>query len=103
MEKETTITIDGKVLRVKQSFRALMMFEEITKRSVYQMNESVNDIITLFYCILKANNKDAFTYTFDQFVDLIDEAPESIDAFNSYLASNANAEASEKPSKKKIS
>ena len=99
MEKETTITINGKQLKVKQSFRSLMLFEEMTQRSVYKMNETVNDTVTLFYCILKGNNKELFTYSFDQFVDLLDDSPEYFDQFNMYLLSSAEPAA--KQTKKK--
>ncbi len=59
MEK-ITIKIENKDLIIKQSFRALMLFEEMTSKTVNEMNESVADILKLFYCILKANNLDTF-------------------------------------------
>lgn len=80
-----TITIAGIEYKIKQSFRALMMFEEMTGKSVNQVDDSVADILKLFYCILKGNNLNTFTYTFDEYLDIIDEQPEVLTQFTDYL------------------
>lgn len=77
---------------IKQSFRSLMMFEEMTGRNVNQLNDSLNDLMTLLYCMLKAANRMNFTYTYDEFIDLIDENPEIPVLFNDYLLSNSKPE-----------
>lgn len=99
--KDLVIKIGGVELTVKQSFRSLMQFEEMTGRSVYQMNESLNDIMKLFYCMLSANNRTTFTYTFDEFINLIDDNPESIEAFTKYIKGETKEEA-KAPVKKKV-
>lgn len=91
MEK-ITIKIENKDLIIKQSFRALMLFEEMTSKTVNEMNESVADILKLFYCILKANNLDTFNWNFEQFIDIIDEQPEVFTSFTDYLQEQAKGE-----------
>ena len=79
------IKIQGKEYQLKQSFRALMMFEEMTSKSAEQVNENVTDLMKLFYCLLKASNKETFAYDFDAFIDAIDEDPQAIEVFTDYL------------------
>lgn len=97
------IKIAGTDYKVAQSFRALMLFEEMTDKSVSSMNESVADILKLFYCILKGNNIEAFTYNFDEFINLMDEEPESFQMFTDYLQEQAKAQqgTNQQPAKKK--
>ena len=102
MENSTTIKINGVNFKVKQSFRALMKFEEMTGRSVYKINESINDVMTLLFCILSANNRETFKFSFDEFIDLIDNNPTVIDDFNAYLLTVAADVTEETPSKKKL-
>lgn len=90
MEK-IKITINEQEYIIKQSFRALMLFEEMTNKTVNQMNESVADILKLFYCILKGNNLEVWKFTFDEFLNLIDEQPEVFTQFTEYLQEQAKA------------
>lgn len=96
---EIKITIEGAEYKVRQSFRSLMLFEEMTKRSVYLMNETLNDIMTLFYCILKANNRETFTYTFDSFIDVMDNNPDCIEVFTDFI--KTSAEVTDEPASQK--
>jgi hypothetical protein len=95
-----TITIAETQLAIKQSFRALMLFEEMTNKSVNQMNETVADILTLFYCILKGNNQKLFNYSFDEFLDVIDEQPEVFTQFTEYLQEQAKGQTATTAEKK---
>lgn len=97
---ETKIIIGNLDLKVKQSFRALMMFEEMTGKSVNQMNENLNDIMKLFYCVLKANNRDIFVCTFDEYIDLIDENPTAIEFYTNFLQSQAATQTKDNNKKK---
>ena len=99
MEK-TKITIAGTEFIIKQSFRALMLFEEMTSKTINQMGESVSDILKLFYCILKGNNLETFNWTFDEFLDVIDEEPNSVKVFTDYLQEQAKGQPA-KPAQKK--
>jgi len=99
MEK-IKITIAGTEFKIAQSFRALMMFEELTGKTVNQINESVADILKLFYCILKGNNLTTFEYTFESFLDLIDEQPEVFTVFTEYLQEQAKGQPAQPAQKK---
>lgn len=82
-----------------------MLFEEMTSKTVNQMNESVADILKLFYCILKGNNVSVWNYTFEEFLDIVDEQPEVFTQFTEYLEEQAKgqpaAEQKKTPVKKK--
>lgn len=95
------ITIDGVEYTIKQSFRSLMLFEEMTGKNISKMDESIADILKLFYCILKGNNMETFMYSFDAFVDVIDEKPETLVVFTDYLQAQAQPQAEAEPVKKK--
>lgn len=99
MEK-ITIKINEQDYTIKQSFRALMLFEEMTSKTVNQMSESIADIFKLFYCILKANNLNVWKYTFEEFLDLIDEQPEVFTQFTEYLEEQAKGQPAAEVQKK---
>lgn len=101
--KQLTITINGKELSVKQSFRSLMEFEKMTGRNAYEFNPGVTDSLTIFYCILKAANRETFDYSFDDFLGLLDENPKALEDFNEYVTKLAeeNLKAANKGTKKK--
>ena len=79
------IKIKDDELIIKKSYRALMLFEEMSGKAIDQMKVSVSDIMLLFYCILKACNKDKFNHTFDEFIDILDENPNYMEPFQKYL------------------
>jgi len=78
------ITINGKDYAVKQSFRALMLFEEMTGKNPLAMNENITDVMMLFYCFLRGANKD-FMFEFDAFVDVVDSNAGIFESFTGYL------------------
>jgi hypothetical protein len=80
------IKIGEKNLKIKKSYRGLMLFEKVTGKGIFKMNESATDVITLFYCLVKANNKD-FDMNLDDFIDFMDDNEESIEVFMNYLKS----------------
>lgn len=84
---------------LKQTFRAIMYFEELTKKSVSNADENVTDLITMFYCLLKAANKDSFKYTLDEFIELLDDNQEQIEVFNNYLLAQAQPQDKKKQKK----
>lgn len=101
IENGIKVKINGEEFNVKKSYRGLMMFEELTGKGISEMKESATDLLTLFYCLLKASNKEKFTKTFDDFIDIIDENPDSVDVFNAYLLEEGKK--NEKSSTKKKS
>lgn len=74
---------------IKQSFRALMTFEKLTGKSVQELNETIEDVTTLFYAVLQANNRQTFKYTFDEFIDLLDEQADIFTVFTDFLQEQA--------------
>lgn len=96
--ESSKIVFEGVEYNIKQSFRALMMFEELAGKEASKANDSVTDLLKMFYCILKASNSNSFTYTFDKFIDLIDTNLLAVSEFTNYLTSGNVVE----PTKKKI-
>jgi hypothetical protein len=98
MVKEVQMEILGNKYLVKKTYRSLLLFEEQSGKSVSEMKQSLRDLMMLFYCIVQANN--TITFTFPEFVDMIDAQPDAMDKFNEYLVESAT-EVKEKPAKKK--
>lgn len=94
--EQLTIYINQELFIIKQSFRALLMFEELSKKNISQMNESIADVLLLFYCMLKAGNKDLFKYSYDEFIDVVDANPDTLTVFTKYLESQAPEEVTTK-------
>jgi hypothetical protein len=63
---------------IKMSTRAMINFEEISGHSIATI-QTLSDITILFYCTIKAGGA---TMTYEQFMDMIDDKPESIKAFS---------------------
>jgi len=84
---------------VKKSYRSLLMFEEKSGRGVDTIKETVSDLMLLFWCILKSNNRETFKFSFDEFIDLLDENPDTVEVFNNYLIEEAKK--IQKPATKK--
>jgi hypothetical protein len=87
MVNQIKIKILGIEYVIKQSFRALMLFEEITGKNSFAANDTVKDITTLLYCFLKGANRETFKYTYDELLDIIDDHPEVFQDFADYLRS----------------
>lgn len=77
-----TITINEKEYNIKYSFRALMIYENITHKSFNP--KTISDMIVFFYSIVLAANKGC-ELKFDDFLDWIDENPDKITDFSSWL------------------
>jgi hypothetical protein len=72
---------------VKKTNKAIIDFEVLAQKKISQLDDSYTDTMTLFYCFLKAANRDTFKYTFDQFLDVLDDNMDSIQVFNDYATS----------------
>lgn len=64
------ITIKGKEYKLKFTVRAMMLFEQITKR-VFSITTLTDEYLYL-YCLIMANNKEA-DLTFEDLIDAMDE------------------------------
>jgi hypothetical protein len=100
MLDQIKVKINGEEYVIKKSFRALMLFEETTGRNVDQLKETVSDLMLLFFCILKANNREKFLYNFEEFLDSIDEHPDTVEVFNDFLLTEAKKNTESQPKKK---
>lgn len=89
------ITIDGKEYLIKQSFRGMMDYEESTGKLVSDI-KSTTDIVKFLYSMLKASNKNEWKYSFDEFIDVVDEHPEIFEFFKSF-----NSDPTEKKTQEK--
>ena len=66
-----TIKIKDKEIELKQTLRALIMYENITDKAFEP--KTFQDILTFLYCIVLTSSKDYSLITFDEFIDFIDE------------------------------
>jgi hypothetical protein len=94
------IKIPDKDYLIKKNYKSLLLFEQETGRSITELKQNLTDLMLLFYCIVKANNSIEFTY--EQFVDLLDERPEAMDEFNKYLIDSATLVSEPQVKKKKV-
>ena len=76
--------INGKEIKFKYTFRALMIFEKIAGESF--TGRGISEILIYFYSTIIASNPD-ITLTFDNFIDWLDENPNAINDFSNWLAS----------------
>lgn len=85
---------------LKYSLRAFMLFEQMLSKPFNV--ETLTDTYVLFYCFLMASNKP-FDITFEQYMDLLDENPETVREFNKWFAEETARQAQitnpEKPKK----
>lgn len=79
--KIKTIKIAGKEYPFKLSVRAMIEYENMTSQSVSSLN-TIEDIVRMFYCGLKAAGTDV---TYDEFLNMVDDDPFIITDFISEL------------------
>ena len=76
------VTIKEKQITLKYSFRALMIYENITYKSFN--HQGLTDVITFFYSVVVASAKDT-TLSFEDFIDWIDDNPNKLNEFSQWL------------------
>ena len=76
------IQIKDKELELKYSFRAMMVFEEITKQS-FNLS-GMKDLIIYFYSTIIASDKD-LDIDFDWFMDWLDSNPGLLNEFGEWV------------------
>jgi hypothetical protein len=84
------ITLNKKKITLKYTLRAMMMYENMTQKS-FSPN-TITDVITFMYCVVIASSKD-YSITFDQFIDYIDEHPETMTKFAEWIQDTSNVQA----------
>jgi len=79
------INIKDQEVELKYSFRALIIFEEITSKTL-TVPESLKDILILFYSVILASAKGSLQdWTWDNFMDWLDDNPEITIEFTQWL------------------
>lgn len=79
------VIIKDQEITLKYSFRALIIFEEITSKTL-TVPESLKDILILFYSVILASAKGSLQdWTWDNFMDWLDENPEITIEFTQWL------------------
>lgn len=76
------ITYHEKEYELRYSFRALMIYENITGKSFQP--QSLTDIIIFFYATLLGVTKDN-PVKYDDFLDWLDENPAEVNNFSQWL------------------
>lgn len=77
------IKINGNEYKLKYSFRSMIIFEKIAQHSFQNVN-NFTDILIYFYSTLIASNLDT-TLSWDDFIDAIDEEPNKLTEFTTWL------------------
>lgn len=73
------IIIEGKEFKVKSTVRTMIYFEKnMKKQNVTDVNSFEGNVV-LMYSTLQANNRDEFKYSYDEFLDILDENPDVIE------------------------
>ncbi len=73
------VTIKEKDITLKYTFRALMIYENITNKSFNP--KGISDVVIFFYSVVVASSKDT-SLTFDDFLDWLDDNPAAINEFS---------------------
>lgn len=76
------ITIKEDELELRYSFRALMAYEQILGKTFEP--RGITEVITFFYCVIITSKKD-LQFTYDEFLDMLDENPGMIKEFSEWL------------------
>ena len=85
------IQILGREIELKATFRAYLIFENITGKSFQQLS-TLADVLTFFYATILGSAKTT-DISFDDFLDFIDENPNIVTEFSEWMAgSNAVVE-----------
>ena len=77
------INIQGKDVELKRSLRSMIFYESLAGKP-FEPKQLV-DIITYFYSVIMSSER-TLTITLDEFVDLLDENPQLLIDFSTWLA-----------------
>lgn len=87
--KDMKIKIGKKNYNVKNTVRALFIFERITRKAF--SIETILDNYIYLYSILLANNED-MDLTWDEFIDYIDKDPDFLNRFNKLVTKGSEVQ-----------
>ena len=90
------ITYKGKDYELKYSYRAMMLFENITKKSFN--TKTITDFIVFFYSIILSQAKDE-VIDFNEFTDWLEDNHDVFDDFVKWLLDVYTEQANKTPDK----
>ena len=76
------ITINEKEIELKYTFRSMMIYENIMGTSFNP--KGISEVIIYFYSTIIASSKEPIVY--DDYLDWLDENPNELANFNTWLA-----------------
>lgn len=81
------LKIKDREVELKYSFRSLILYENIQKKSFAP--ESTTDVLIFMFCTILASDRD-LQLDFNDFLDMIDENPQLVVDFSSWLTAEIN-------------
>ncbi|MFW5890591.1 MAG: hypothetical protein ACOCUI_00050 [bacterium] len=82
--KSINIELNKEKYILKLSNRAAIKWENLNQRSFGKLTNSLADLFSLMYACLAANNEN-FTYTYNDFLDLMDDNISELNKFTNYF------------------
>lgn len=82
-----TVKIGDREVELKYSFRSLMLYENIQKKSFAP--ESTTDVLVYMFCVILGSAKD-IDLDFNAFLDIVDETPSLVIEFSNWLTGEIN-------------
>lgn len=76
-----TIKINNQEYKIKQTIKALFLFEEIAQKQ-FEIKTTLDNYL-YFYCLLLANNPDFMDW--DEFINCLDENPQILISISNFL------------------
>lgn len=81
------LKIKDKEVTLRYSFRSLMLFENIQNKSFTP--STTTDVLVFMYCVIMGSAKD-LDFTFDEFLDFVDEDQTLVIRFSEWLTKEIN-------------
>lgn len=81
------LKIKDKDVTLKYSFRSLLIYENIQNKSFTP--STTTDVLVFMYCVIMGSAKD-LDFTFDEFLDMIDEDQTLVIKFSEWLTKEIN-------------
>lgn len=76
-----TIKINNQDYKIKQTIRAMFLFEQITNKS-FEIKTTLDNYL-YFYCLLLANNSDFMDW--DEFIECLDNDPKILTEIYAFI------------------
>ena len=92
------INIKGKEVELKYTFRSFILYENIQGKSFTP--STTTEVLIFLYCCILASDRE-LVFTFDEFLDYVDEHPNVIEEFSEFFVAQINQNQSLNPSEEK--